>query len=130
MDKRSFLIWAGALALTPLARKAAAMVDYTPGLVDQRLAAGETLLVDFWASWCSTCRAQTRVIEELRAANPAYDAAIGFVRVDWDQHGDGELSRRLNIPRRSTLVLLRGDAELGRIVAGTRESEIRALLAP
>ena len=128
MHKRSFLIGAGALALTPLARGVAAMVDYTPGLVDERLAAGETLLVDFWASWCSTCRAQTRVIEELRATNPAYDAAMGFVRVDWDQHGDGELSRRLNIPRRSTLVLLRGDMELGRIVAGTREAEIRALL--
>lgn len=128
MHKRTFLIGVGALALTPLARTASAMVEYTPGLVDERLAAGETLLVDFWASWCSTCRAQTRVIEELRAANPAYDAAMGFVRVDWDQHGDGDLSRRLNIPRRSTLVLLRGDAELGRIVAGTREAEIRALL--
>ena len=128
MHRRPFLIGAAALALTPLARGAAAMVDYTPGLVDERLANGETLLVDFWASWCSTCRAQSRVIEQLRAANPAYDAAMGFVRVDWDQHGDGELSRRLNIPRRSTLVLLRGDQELGRIVAGTREAEIRALL--
>ncbi len=128
MQRRPFLIGATALALAPLARPAGAMVDYTPGLVDERLAAGETLLVDFWASWCSTCRAQERVIEGLRAANPAYDAAMGFVRVDWDQHGDGDLSRRLNIPRRSTLVLLRGDQELGRIVAGTREDDIRALL--
>ena len=128
IDRRSLMTGAAALGLVSVAGAARAMVDYTPGLVDQRLAAGETLLVDFWASWCSTCRAQERVIEQLRAANPAYDAAMGFVRVDWDAHGNGALSRRLNIPRRSTLVLLRGEAELGRIVAGTREGDIRALL--
>jgi hypothetical protein len=34
----------------------------------------------------------------------------------------------LNIPRRSTLVVLKGDQELGRIVAGTRKGDIKALL--
>ena len=128
IERRSVMLGPAALMLAPMARPARAMVDYTPGLVDARLAAGETLLVDFWASWCSTCRAQTRVIEELRAENPAYDAALGFIKVDWDVHGTGDLARRLNIPRRSTLVMLRGEAELGRIVAGTRTDDIRALL--
>ena len=128
MKRRTLLIAAAALPLLPLARAASAMVDYTPGLVEDRLAAGDTVFVDFSATWCSTCRAQGRIISELRSANPAYDAAMTFVRVDWDTYGTGELSRSLNIPRRSTLVLLRGNAELGRIVAGTRETEIRALM--
>jgi thioredoxin 1 len=128
IDRRFLLTGAAALGLLPLAGPARATIDYTPGLVDARLAAGETVLVDFWASWCSTCRAQSRVMDELRAANPAYDAAIAFIRVDWDLYATGDLSTRLSIPRRSTLVMLRGDRELGRIVAGTREAEIRALL--
>ncbi|NKX44899.1 thioredoxin family protein [Roseicyclus persicicus] len=125
IDRRSLI---AALALLPLAGRARAMIDYTPGLVRDRLAAGETVFVDFSATWCSTCRTQGRIIESLRSANPAYDAAMTFVKVDWDTHGTGELAQSLAIPRRSTLVLLRGDTELGRIVAGTREVEIRALL--
>lgn len=126
--RRQALIAVGALALMPVARAAKAMIDYTPGLVTERLAAGETVFVDFSAEWCSSCRAQERVITALRAANPAYDAAMTFVKVDWDAHGTGDLSRSLAIPRRSTLVLLRGDQELGRIVAQTGEADIRALM--
>jgi len=128
LTRRQTLIAAGAFALMPMARAAQAMIDYTPGLVTERLAAGETVFVDFSAEWCSTCRAQERVITALRAANPAYDAAMTFVKVDWDAHGTGDLSTSLAIPRRSTLVLLRGDQELGRIVAQTAEGDIRALM--
>jgi hypothetical protein len=32
------------------------------------------------------------------------------------------------IPRRSTLIVLRGEDELGRIVAGTSESQIKGLM--
>jgi thiol:disulfide interchange protein len=96
--------------------------------VKERLAAGDTVFVDFKASWCTTCAAQERVMNELKAANPAYEQAITFVEVDWDDHGKGELSKSLNIPRRSTLVVLKGDQELGRIVAGTAKAEIKALM--
>ena len=126
--RRQFIIGAAALGLLPLGRAAQAMIDYTPCLVTERLAAGETVLADFSAEWCSTCRAQERVITALRAANPAYDASMTFVKIDWDDHGSGALSQSLRIPRRSTLVLLRGDQELGRLVAVTAEPEIRALL--
>ena len=126
--RRQTLTGAIAFALLPMARTAQALIDYTPGLVTDRLAAGETVFVDFSATWCSTCRAQERVITALRAANPAYDAAMTFVRVDWDAHGTGDLSRSLAIPRHSTLVVLRGDQELGRIVAQTGEADIRALM--
>ncbi|MEM6388700.1 MAG: thioredoxin family protein [Pseudomonadota bacterium] len=128
LDRRSFILATAATALVAPASAEAQTLDYTPGLVDQRLAAGETVFLDFAADWCSTCRRQERVIDELRAANPAYNSAITFVRVDWDQYGSGDLSRRLAVPRRSTLIVLRGDQELGRIVAGTSRSDIEALL--
>jgi thioredoxin 1 len=106
----------------------AAALDYTPGLVTERLVAGDTVFLDFKASWCTTCAAQERVITALKAENPAYEAAITFINVDWDTYADDALTVSLNIPRRSTLVVLRGDQELGRIVAGTSRDDIRALM--
>jgi len=127
MNRRDLLVLSGA-ALLVTGRARANRIDYTPGLVSQRLAAGETVLLDFFAEWCSTCHVQERRMDELRDENPAYDAAMTFIRVDWDTYGRGDLAQSLHIPRRSTLVLLRGDAELGRIDAGTRRRDIRALM--
>jgi len=127
MNRRTFIAAASVMVVVPAAARAVGL-DYTPGLVQERLAAGETVFIDFAADWCTTCRAQERVIADLINANPAYAKKITFVRVDWDQHSRGELATGLNIPRRSTLVVLKGDEELGRIVAGTRRNQIQELM--
>ncbi len=125
MDRRSFVL--STLALVPAAAWAQA-TPYTPGLVQRELAAGNTVFLDFKAEWCSTCAAQERVITALLAENPAYGEAITFIDVDWDDHRRSALVERLNIPRRSTLVVLKGDQELGRLVADTRRAEIQGLM--
>lgn len=51
-----------------------------------------------------------------------------FVRVDWDEDASSPISTDYNIPRRSTLLVLKGDQELGRIVAGTGRGQIKKLL--
>jgi thiol-disulfide isomerase/thioredoxin len=127
MKRRDFLAVTTAATLLPATLRAAP-IPYVPGLVDERLAAGETVFLDFYADWCSTCRSQSRTMDSLKAANPAYEAAITFIQVDWDTYQDDALTTSLGIPRRSTLVVLKGDQELGRIVAGTREAEIKALM--
>ncbi len=128
MNRRDFLcLTAAAATLAPLAAHAAPL-DYTPGLVEERLAAGETVFLDFKASWCSTCAAQERVINALLESDPAYAASVTFINVDWDAYANDPLTLRLAIPRRSTLVVLRGEAELGRIVAGTSRDAIKALM--
>jgi len=127
MYRRTFLISAAATALAGpvLASPGEA---YTPGLVQKELAAGRTVFVDFYTDWCTTCRSQERTINALKAENPDYTANVSFVSVDWDVHSNSNLAKSLNIPRRSTLVVLRGNKELGRIVAGTRKAEIKALM--
>lgn len=127
MNRRTLFAAVAALALTPVAATAQ-MIDYTPGAAEAQINAGETVFLDFAADWCTTCRSQERTITNLLSANPAYGQAITFYRVDWDDYGGGALAGQLNIPRRSTLVLFRGGQEVGRIVAGTREADIRALL--
>jgi len=128
MQRRHFLLTAAAASLTPFAASAAGFVTYKPGLIEAELKAGKTVFVDYSATWCSTCKRQERVINALRNADPAYDAAMTFVQVDWDDYGKHSVTKSRNIPRRSTLIVLRGDQELGRIVAGTSEGQIKKLM--
>lgn len=126
MLRRSFLALALIISAAPAV--AGETLDYAPGLIQNALADGKTVFVDYAADWCSTCARQERVIESLRSQNPQYDQAMLFVRVDWDEFGRHPVSTSRNIPRRSTLIVLRGDRELGRIVAGTGTGPIKELL--
>ena len=128
--RRHFLKLMLGLAVATLSLPAFAgqMVNYQPGLIQNALSNGKTVLVDYAADWCSTCARQERVISQLRSENPQYDDAIIFVRVDWDEYRNHEVTTSRNIPRRSTLVLLKGNQELGRIVAGTGRGAIQQLI--
>ena len=127
MKRREFIVLSAAATVAPFMAQAEG-ARYIPGLVQKELAAGKTVFLDFTASWCTTCAAQARVIEAIQASNPAYGENVSFIDVDWDNYGNGELSRALNIPRRSTLVVLKGNKELGRIVAGTSKKVIKQLM--
>lgn len=127
MNRRDFLILSTAAAVA-LPGVAVAAANYTPGLVQKHLDAGDTVFLDFKTDWCTTCAAQERVINALKSENPDYEKNIVFVDVDWDEYSDADLSRALKIPRRSTLVVLKGKDELGRIVAGTSKADIKALM--
>ena len=128
MDRRTFLITAVAAGTVPFSARAADFIDYTPGAIDAALADGKTVFVDYSAVWCGTCKRQERVINALRATDPKYDANMTFIKVDWDTYKNHEVTVFRNIPRRSTLLVLRGQEELGRVIAGTSESQIKALL--
>jgi len=127
MNRRDFLALTAAVTLMPMAARAEA-VAFTPEVLAAARASGKPVFLDFKASWCSTCKAQGRVIAALKAENPAYAAGITFIDVDWDTWKNSALVSAMNIPRRSTLVVLKGNAELGRIVAGTGRDQIRALM--
>ncbi|QMU58769.1 MAG: thioredoxin [Boseongicola sp.] len=129
MHRRTFLASAAALAAAgPALAGAGAGAEYTPGLVEKELAAGKTVFIDFYTGWCSTCRSQERTITSFLSKNPAYEQNISFIAVDWDVHSKSKLARKHNIPRRSTLLALKGDQEIGRIVASTRKNDIKALM--
>lgn len=130
MLRRTFLAGCGATAAVAAlpSHAAGGFIWYEPGVIERALANGETVFVDYQASWCVTCQVQARVVHELLAENPAYRQAMTFISVDWDVYGRKPVATDRNIPRRSTLIVLRGDRELGRVVAGTSKSAIRALL--
>ncbi len=127
LTRRHLLATGLALAALPTTGFAEVLA-YIPGLAEQAMRDGKRIVLIFGADWCSTCRRQERIITDLRAASPRYDAELTLIRVDWDVHGTGELSRALAVPRRSTLIAFKGETELARIVAGTGVTEIKALM--
>lgn len=128
MNRRTFLASSAAVTLLPLRLHAAEPILYTPGSAEAAMDEGKIVLLDFWASWCATCAAQERVLAALKAENLSYEQKITFYKIDWDLYAKDTLVKGLKIPRRSTLVLLKGRTELGRIVAGTSKEDIKALL--
>ncbi|MBX2809927.1 MAG: thioredoxin family protein [Cellvibrionaceae bacterium] len=116
------------LLCAPFLAAAEIWKDYKPGLIQSELDAGNTVFVDFAADWCSTCKRQERIIGDLVSENSHYSDAMTFIRVDWDDYKKHEVTTSRKIPRRSTLLVLRGDNELGRIIAGTAVEDIKGLM--
>ena len=128
MNRRTFISVLTGLVLMSGMSFANESIVYTPGLIKERLSAGETLFVDYSATWCSTCNRQEKILTKIRENNSAYDEKMTFVKIDWDTYKGHEVTSSRNIPRRSTLLVLRGNEEIGRIIAGTDPKEIEALL--
>ena len=131
MKRRDFLKTSALVALMPVAAIAAddsRWTSYRPGVVDAALAEGKTVFLDFHAVWCGTCKAQRRQVDKLMDENPAYLEHVLFVNIDWDAYQNAAITFDLEIPRRSTLVVLKGDQELGRTVAGTSREVIKGLM--
>ncbi len=68
------------------------------------------------------------MIKALRAANSAYDEKITFVYVDWDKYKRAPISKKYKIRYQSTLVMLTGEGEIGRLISQTSEAKIKGLL--
>ena len=135
MVRRHFLgLLVSSLLMTPLSAFAEnktvenKTLEFEPGALQTQLDAGKTVFLDYYTHWCSTCKRQARVIEALRLENPAYNKAIVFMDVNWTVYENFPISTTRNIPRRSTLLMLKGDQELGRIVSGTSKEDIKALM--
>lgn len=58
--------------------------------------------------------------------NPAYEA-VTVMKVDWSRHSRSDVAREHGVRRRSTLVMLSGGKEVGRVIGSTRRGDIEAL---
>ena len=68
------------------------------------------------------------MLKKLRASYPQYDRSITFILIDWDAFAGHAVTTSRKIPHRSTMVLIQGGAEIGRLVSQTSEQKIKAFL--
>ena len=82
---------------------------------------GKTIVVDVYADWCPTCRAQAPILEELRSEKQTPD--VLFVKVNFDD--EKGFLRANRIPRQSTVLVFKGMDEVARSIAETNRSRLR-----
>ena len=128
MKRRIFLSAVFSILITSQVGYAKDRIFYSPGLAEAAIKEGKVVFLDFWTNWCTTCVAQDRVIRELRSSNQTYDSRITFITVNWDQYSDAQISKKLKVLRRSTLIAMKGSKELGRLVAATSQKDIKELM--
>jgi thiol-disulfide isomerase/thioredoxin len=86
-------------------------------------AAGKTILIDVWASWCPTCRKQGPILDSVARERPN----LVTYRVDFDAQKD--VLKQFRVQSQSTLIVFKGSNEIGRSTGDTNADSIRALVA-
>jgi thioredoxin 1 len=90
---------------------------------DSAKSKGKTVILDFHATWCSTCKKQKPILESL-VKEPDFDSVVAFT-VDHDNAT--ELKKSLKVQKQSTLIVFKGATEVGRQMGLTNKDEIKAL---
>lgn len=87
--------------------------------------AGDKIIVDVFATWCSTCKAQSKIMAVMLEKGQ-FDGVTLF-KVDYDSQKDFLKAHR--IPRQSTILIFAGAQEMARIIAETDKERLpRAIL--
>ena len=85
---------------------------------------GKTIVVDVYADWCPTCRAQAPILDQLRKERQNGDTL--FVKVNFDE--EKAFLREHRVPRQSTVLVFKGKKEVARSIAQTDRSALRGVV--
>jgi thioredoxin 1 len=96
---------------------------YTPAALAQAQQSDSAYALHFHADWCPVCRAQSIVLNRLKA-DPKLNVTV-FV-VDYDT--EKALRRPYGVHTQSTLIAFRGRKETDRLAGVTDPDAIRAVL--
>ena len=88
-------------------------------------AEGKTVLVDFHASWCSVCKKQAMAIPQVLMKEKFKDVVV--LTADYDT--EKKLKEDLKVSGQSTLIVFKGEKEVGREQGVTSPTAIETLLS-
>ncbi len=117
------LVSAAAFVLTPLAN--AAITPFNQAQFDKLIAEGKPVVVDFFADWCSTCRAQKPIVAELAVEPQLKDVTIFVATFDKEK----ALRKDLRVRSQSTFVVFKSGKEIARSTGQLVKEEIGAMFA-
>lgn len=99
----------------------AAITEVNVSTIDELLSNDLPVLIDFWAPWCGPCRMVSPIVDEL-AGELDGRLVIGKCNVDENQ----DLAMKYGVMSIPTLVILKGGAEVTRIVGAKPKPALKA----
>jgi thiol-disulfide isomerase/thioredoxin len=112
---------AGLLALSTLA-SALELKPFSQSELSAVQQQGRPVVVHFHADWCSTCVAQAKSLETLKA-DPQLKAMTVLV-ADYDK--EKELRKSMKIRSQSVMVIFKGSQEVTRLAGQSQATDIKA----
>jgi thioredoxin 1 len=96
----------------------------TEAAFDQTLAAHqEAVIVDFWAEWCSPCKAIAPTLEELAVE---YAGRVTIAKVNVDEHPG--LAARFQVRSIPTLLFFKGGQVIDQVIGAVPKAQIKKRL--
>ena len=89
---------------------------------EQVLQSDKPVLLDFWASWCGTCRMVSPIIDEI--ADEKSDIKVGKINVDEQP----ELAGAFQVMSIPTLVVMKNGKVANRTIGAQPKAQILSLL--
>lgn len=123
MSKISILAAAAIAALTLTAPTAQAAQPFDGNAFRSAQAAGKTILVEVTAPWCPVCKQQKPILSQVEKERPS----LVTYEVDFDTAKDTLKQFKVNM--QSTLIVFKGNTEVGRSTGQTDPAQIRGLVA-
>ena len=90
---------------------------------DKALAEGRPVIVDFFADWCPTCKAQKPHVQSLLGEARMKEVTL-FI-ADYDKEKD--LKQALRVTQQATFVVFKGGKEVARSTGQTKREDLAAL---
>ncbi|MDE5837695.1 MAG: thioredoxin [Paramuribaculum sp.] len=103
---------------------------FTDANVEQEIASGKPVVIDFWATWCGPCMRLAPVIEELAAQ---YEGKVKIGKYNIEE--ENELSTEYRIMSIPTILFFKNGEQIrdlrlaGSQTKATLEAQIEKLLA-
>ena len=101
------------------------MSKFTPAALADAQKTGKPILVEISAPWCPTCKVQKPILDRLLTS----DKYKSFVTLEMDFDSQKDDLKALKAQMQSTLIVYKGDKEVGRSAGDTNPATIEALLA-
>jgi thioredoxin 1 len=98
---------------------------FTPAALADAQKAGKSVLVEVGAPWCPTCKTQAPILSKLLGT----DKFKSVVKLDIDFDSQKADLKALGVQQQSTLIVYKGDKEVGRSTGDTNAASIEAMLA-
>jgi len=122
LSRLSKSIIAAASMLLLLSLDAIARQPFDAKAFEHAQAAGKTVLIDVYASWCPVCKKQQPTIARLEKEKP------GLIVYEVNFDNDKSVLKKFGAQAQATLIVFKGAKEVGRSTGETDPARIQALV--